>query len=117
MYGHRWLVLPKSISTGHWCPVCDGRDVDTAEKEFINIVTNRGGKIHGKYINCKTKVEIECNLGHHWFTTPGTIKENHWCPICSHSIEGAKQGFELTVHLRQGKILDQYIDTDTDVYL
>ena len=62
-YGHKWETTPHIINIGSWCPICAGKDSKNAEQEFYQIVSMKGGKVHGQYINCKTKVEIKFFFG------------------------------------------------------
>jgi len=53
-------------------------------EEMQKLAKERGGKcLSKKYINNRTKLEWECEKGHIWKATLGTIKRGSWCPICS----------------------------------
>lgn len=48
------------------------------------LAKSRGGKcLSDKYINNRTKLRWQCNEGHIWKSTPNSIKNGSWCPICS----------------------------------
>lgn len=76
---------PDHIKRGSWSPVCGGSDTWTAEQKFNQIILNKGGKILSKYINSKTKIDVQCEFGHYWSTMPENIITNKWCPFCRQS--------------------------------
>ena len=111
-FGHIWTTQPAVIKNGSWCPACSNVDPNEAENLFNQIVISKGGRIHGKYINQKTKIQIECNIGHHWFTKPGNIRDGYWCPVCGRGTEKAEQELHQIVISKGGKVLDKYINSD-----
>lgn len=111
--GHVWITQPAVIKNGSWCPTCANVDPNEAENLFRQIVISKGGKVHGQYVNQKTKIQIECLMGHSWFTKPGNIRDGHWCPVCGHGIERSIQELYKIVINKDGKIVGEYINADT----
>lgn len=87
-----------------------------AYDKLIQIVTEKGGKITGEYINTSVKVEIECDKGHTWNASPHHVKNGSWCPTCAGRcpIE-AKKKFYNIVEEKKGKVIGEYIDTKTKI--
>lgn len=84
--GHSWETKPSLLtSKKYWCRKCSNNCPKQAEESFIEIVKSRRGEVLGKYKNCDTKVEIKCEYGHIWSTSPSIIKDGCWCPTCSES--------------------------------
>ena len=53
-------------------------------EEMRCLAGNRGGKcLSSEYVNARTKLIWECNIGHTWRAIPANIKKGHWCPICA----------------------------------
>ena len=48
-----------------------------------NLAATKGGKcLSTVYVNNKSKLEWECDLGHNWKTVPNKIQQGRWCPEC-----------------------------------
>ena len=96
---HRYFVKPNNFKSGQRCPICSGKDSETAKLDFIKQVENENYKVLGKYVNNKTKIELECDKGHRYFVKPHDFKSGRRCPHCS----TISHGEVLTK-----KILDEY---------
>jgi len=87
--GHRWWATPSNIKNREsWCNVCAAKIKAYNKKLGIDkmhsIAKDRGGKCLSKiYVNTKTKLLWECEIGHQWTTAPSTILQGRWCPECS----------------------------------
>ena len=86
--GHVWKAIPDSIKRGSWCPKCANKLKANKRRltieEMQKIAEKKGGKcISTNYVNAKTKLIWECNIGHTWRAIPANIKKGHWCPICA----------------------------------
>lgn len=114
---HKWYAKPTAIQQGNWCPECYGNSNTKAEEEFMQIILQNKGKIIDKYVNSRKKITIECEFGHRWNTSPNAIKQNRWCAICSLNIETAKKNFEVIITNRNGKLLEQYINSQIKVLI
>lgn len=76
---------PSNHLRGQGCPKC-AKNIKSSEKEFIlesNLVHN---KIYGYdevvYVNCDTKVKIECKIHGYFYQTPFNHLRGHRCPKC-----------------------------------
>jgi len=80
---HIWDTTYDSIRKGSWCSVCAGNN----KKSMMHaqeIASNKKGKcIGGKYINNKSKLLWQCEIGHIWSASYAEIISNRWCPYCS----------------------------------
>lgn len=81
--GHRWPAAWDNIKRGRWCPHCVNLN-KPAISELQQYAAIKNGKlISTEYVNCEEKLEWECEKGHRWNTTWGSIKSNHvWCLKC-----------------------------------
>lgn len=61
----------------------------TAKKEWLNVfrelAARRGGQcLSDRYVNQKTALEFECELGHRWSALPNNVyHKGSWCPECA----------------------------------
>ena len=87
-----WQATPAAVKhENSWCPKCaiEHRANKSKDKSFLdlsNLVITRGGKLLSKrdvYEGLRSKVVIECILGHQWTTNGNTITKGSWCPQCS----------------------------------
>lgn len=54
-------------------------------EEMHKIAVQRNGKCLSKeYVDSRTKLLWQCDLGHQWWATPGHIKSGKWCRECSY---------------------------------
>ena len=48
------------------------------------LAKDRGGKcLSDNYVNNKTPLKWECELGHQWETKPNNVMRGTWCPKCA----------------------------------
>ncbi len=82
--------------------------------DMSNIAHARGGSVCSKrYENQISKLLWQCELGHQWWATPGSIIHlNSWCPLCAGNQKlTIKQIYSLAAE-RGGKCLsDIYINS------
>ena len=111
--GHQWKATPNDIQQGTWCPFCSGRR--TTIKDMKRIAKERGGIcLSDSYVNIKTKLLWQCDKGHQWKATPGTIKSGSWCPYCSGNIRLTIKEMQDLAESRGGICLSKrYISTGT----
>lgn len=58
------------------------------------LAARRNGKcLSASYINCRTQLLWECEKGHRWMTTPNSVSQGTWCPVCG----SRRQGGRLTL--------------------
>lgn len=84
---------------------------------------SKNGKLLGKYVSSRTKVEWECSKGHTFEMIPNSVQQGQWCPHCySITSEGQKEldeyirSFGFSTELNNKKIispkhLDVYVDS------
>jgi len=105
--GHRWNTKPSHIISGHWCPKCNKGIPDTIE-EMQKLAEKKKGKCVSKnYINQRTNLEWECELGHKWQAKPDGIKQGHWCHVCSTSKPLTIKVLQETARKKGGHCLSQ----------
>lgn len=80
--GHVWEAMPRLIKKGRWCPEC-GLKRNTLEG-MHNLAARRNGKcLSVSYKNDQTKLEWECEKGHHFLSAPRKVIIGQWCPTCA----------------------------------
>ena len=94
-YGHIWESPSNYVQRGRWCPECKKQKKNQLKweklKELYSIANQREGKcLSNTYHDVDTKLKWECKYGHQWESTPYSIKNGSWCPIC-----GSKKAAEL----------------------
>ena len=53
-------------------------------KQMQAFAKERGGKcLSTAYGDAHTKLQWQCQEGHEWEATPGSIKSGRWCPECA----------------------------------
>lgn len=79
---HQFSITPNDIRKGNWCPYCHGQTLEQVEHNLYTKISSRKGRLLSKFINNKTKVNIECEDKHFFRMTPNDVTQNHWCPWC-----------------------------------
>ncbi|KKL50975.1 hypothetical protein LCGC14_2300080, partial [marine sediment metagenome] len=82
--GHIFYPRFSTIQKGTWCRECffDKRRKDI--HEVVSEIEKRGGKLlSDNYVNTKTKISVQCKIGHIWLTTFSRIHVGGWCPKCA----------------------------------
>jgi hypothetical protein len=99
-YGHIWSIQYSVIQQGHWCPFCGHKEgvrkcwlkrkrININEcKEFVKKYD--GECLSDKYIKLLTMMKWRCKCGHVFEKSYNSIKQGHWCPICSKTIISEK---------------------------
>jgi len=81
--GHIYGVVWNSFQLGHRCPYCAGVKKKTME-EIKEYIESFGYKcLSEKYINCKSKLKIQCNIGHTYEVTWANFQTGWRCPYCA----------------------------------
>jgi hypothetical protein len=112
--GHKWNAVPYAIKRGEWCPTCSHISNITAV-DMHEIAKRRGGKcLSNHYKGNHTKLLWECDKGHTWEATPGSIKSGSWCPHCAGTAKLTIKWAQKLAERRGGKCLSKkYINIDT----
>lgn len=92
---HLFLVSWKNmVHRNVWCGICwserRGRSRRIGEERFRTLVESYKGKflglIRGPYINKdESFARIECEQGHIFRASYGSVRSRHWCPDCQSS--------------------------------
>lgn len=91
---HVWEATAHKIKQGSWCPVCLGKN-KTIE-DIIEYAKTRNGKCLSKsYVNNRTKLRWECDLGHQWNAAFTNISRGKWCPVCANKQRGSSQRLDI----------------------
>ena len=64
------------------CSKCVGTNTEQAKTNFTNLVSERGFKIIGDYINNSTKIELLCNNRHRINILPRNFTSGQGCVLC-----------------------------------
>lgn len=87
--GHKWKANFGGIRQGSWCKICSqklaGKNRRTSIEYFHTYAKSRNGIcLSLNYENQSSKLEFQCDKGHKWKTTAGSMKSiDTWCPICA----------------------------------
>lgn len=77
-------------------------------KEYKEVARSKNGRcLSDSYINCKTKLLWECQLGHIWEARPYTIKIGSWCPECAGCKKYTYQDVFKLIEDKNGKLLSK----------
>lgn len=115
---HTCHPLPNDLQQGVGiCSKCVGLCTVQAEQNFIDNVASLGGKIVGKYVNSKTKVECICSKGHRCFPIPGglTAGQGMCLECCGHSSDAAERVFRDTITAAGGTVIGEYANNSTAI--
>jgi hypothetical protein len=119
--GHEWTAKPNNVQQGGWCPYCAGHIKKTIE-DMKDLATQHGGQCLSRvYKNNRSKLVWQCQLGHQWETTPGTVVRGRWCPKCGVSRGGLSRRLGLlemkSIAASRGGLClsDEYVNTDTNL--
>ena len=106
-FGHKWEVRYKNIQEGHWCPECNKNTIqDCQAAAYIK----NGKCLSLEYVNNRTKMLWECNLGHQWESVYSSVQQGHWCPECVGLKRKTLQDCRILADSRDGKCLStEYI--------
>ena len=81
--GHQYEATWANFLGGSRCPYCAGlkkKNIDEI-KEYIESFDYKC--ISDKYVNNRTKLKVQCNKTHIYWTTWAIFKNGNRCPICS----------------------------------
>ena len=85
---HTWTASAGSISTGKWCPYCNGKNIWGGGLVRVQkIAKSKGGKCLSKtYRNPTEKLSFVCKNKHKFFLSSDKIVfRNQWCIFCAGS--------------------------------
>lgn len=109
--GKQWYITPGSVvNGGSWCAACAGVCPIKAKKDFFDVVSDKGGKVLGTYINNSTHILLRCGTcNNEWSTLPSSVKNGHWCPACVNTCPiKAMNKFMKILEERGGTLCSEY---------
>ncbi len=114
--GHIWDACFDSIKNGNsWCPTCAGRPSLTIQDCIVTAHSKNGVCLSKEYVNKETSMLWQCEKGHTWYATYGSIRNAHsWCAICIGCIRLTLEECQEWAKSMNGKCLStKYRNTDT----
>ncbi len=82
--GHTWQTTFDNIRRGHWCPRCAVKASSLEMADIQKSAKAKGGKcLSTEYMGSQRKHLWQCGSGHRWETTPASVRQGKWCPVCS----------------------------------
>lgn len=109
---HKWLTAFRNIKSGSWCPECKGLKKLTLEDCKESAKLKNGERLSKKYININEPMEWRCELGHIWKTTAKSVREGHWCVVCSGYGPVSLKDCQNYAESKNGKCLStEYVDS------
>ena len=119
---YEWTATPSSLRLGSGCPQCAGTLKITHEQFVAKLQVLQPDIIPlTKYINCKTKITVRCNVCNHiWSTQPYhlTAKSGRTgCPKCSRKVRKSHDDFveEIARLSPSIKIIGTYMNTNNPI--
>jgi hypothetical protein len=117
--GHQCKALPNQVSRGGgMCSTCSngpgewhGITMKGAELNFCERIEELGGKVIGKYINSKSRVECLCSNGHSCYPIPrGIQRGTRMCRTCAGNAPGtAEKKFRDRIKELGGQVIGKYV--------
>lgn len=88
--------------------------------EFISELAEKNPivKARGRYINCYTKIEVEClKCGHVWETTPESLLHRKGCPKCANNLRKTTSSFmaEMKEQNPYIEVIGEYYNANTPI--
>jgi hypothetical protein len=109
--GHCFNMSPYSVLNARWCSKCAGTCSKQAEEKFARNVKLMNGIMMETYVNARTKVIIQCELGHQFSMNPASVSRGRWCPECRERCPvAAERKLREIVAKKGGTVIGQYIN-------
>lgn len=123
--GHIWQTTPNSLLSGHGCPKCGVKKVQSKTKKneetFITQLhkVNNNFELISKYIDSHSKIVVRCKVcGYVWSTIPGNILyKKSSCPQCI-GIVMTTEHFKKKVFEAVGNeysVISEYLNVNTPI--
>ncbi|MFM2588182.1 hypothetical protein [Vibrio sp. TBV020] len=108
-YGHEFEQTPASTSSGKGCSVCYGNNLESAKKDYLDLLKSENWTLLSEYISGSVHADVRCDNGHTFQQTPSNFKRGKRCPVCSGMCKThAEQEFRQLVESRGWTILSDY---------
>jgi hypothetical protein len=85
-HDHEFRRKPVDVKRGHWCPICTKlKRKKTTIDDLRALAKERGGRcLSTEYKTKDDKYYWECEKGHMWYSTYGSVKNGGtWCGKCA----------------------------------
>lgn len=99
--GHKFNKKPSKVRQGIWCLEEGCHSKAPRSKTVEEYIQARGGKLLSEYKDRKTKLEVECHLGHVWTPSWASLQKS-WCSVCSGNRKGTIEAMHLLAKSRNG---------------
>jgi len=93
LVGHEYTVAYNSFKSGHRCPFCSDHGKISYEQVKYSIEKDGYVILTDKYVNCKTKIMVQCSSGHQYNTTFDNFSSGYRCKQC-----GIKKNSDIKRH-------------------
>ena len=110
--GNKWEVTPKSLLKGTSCPKCAGLVKKTTEQFVKELkIINPEITVIGKYINSRTKIEVQHSCGYEREASPNSLLKGASCPKCAGLVKKTTEQFvkELKIINPEITVLGKYV--------
>jgi hypothetical protein len=110
-FGHTWQTTFGSINQGHWCPNCAIKSSSLELTDLLKSAEEKGGAcLSTEYRGSQRKHLWQCRSGHKWETTPASVRQGKWCPVCSGKQKHTIEDMQILAQARGGKcVSEKYI--------
>jgi len=118
-HGHQWEAAPVGIKRGAWCPFCQRRGIKGIENflyaDLVRMAEERGGAcLSDHYVDALTPMTFQCQVGHVWEASAGSLALGSWCPDCAHTKKPPLALFQDLAREREGRCLSEtYVNGST----
>lgn len=103
---HKFNVTPASLYMKHGCPKCAGTYKGQEDFEIELKTKSPNIKLLGKYKGSKNKIDVECKICKHtWTTTPNSLLNGKSCPKCAGLDRKTQEEFVLLMKNKHPNIL------------
>lgn len=115
---HEFPITPGDVTSGKWCNICAGNNVEVAKAKFYGIVQEKGGRALTEYTNSISRVYIVCHRNHLFSPIASSINMGTWCCYCNGNsrLQGEAK-LRMIVAERGGIILTPYQNRYTPIWI
>ncbi len=106
---HTFMQTHHSAKSGQWCDKCAKNRMSKLFRYSINEYHTLAKKYNGKCLtttepnNSHQKLHWECIYGHQWFARGYSVRQGHWCPICTNTHTLTLEYYKQLAHKKGGK--------------
>ena len=115
--GHTWMTTPDGVMFGYGCPSCGSREAGQKRRltpdQIRDRLAGRGIVLLGDYETSNVKTRFQCDKGHTWRATPGSVLAGNGCPHCSDRFPLTKEIVNNRIADRGFVLLGDYVNSAT----